>query len=323
MPITAETPVQHMPLKDSSGNTFWIKRDDLLPFSFGGNKVRIAKAFMDDCDAKGCDAIIMYGDRRSNLCRVLGAMCSSSGRECVMIATSENEDGNPVPFNERIIKSLGIKVIETEKNKIPEAVDRAFEILRKKGKKPYYIYGNRFGEGNEAAAVSAYAEASGEILDWQERSGITVDYVFTACGTGSTLAGLAVGLTEAGSDAKIVGISISSRSPHRAEECVNRAVRAWYQAEGREVPQRLYDHLCVETKYNCGGYGISNDRVENLITKVFESTSIPLDHTYTGKAMLGMLDYLKEHDVKKKNVLLLHTGGLPLFFDDMVLAAER
>lgn len=33
------------PIQGYGENSFYIKRDDLLPFSFGGNKVRIAQEF--------------------------------------------------------------------------------------------------------------------------------------------------------------------------------------------------------------------------------------------------------------------------------------
>ena len=318
MPILTRTPVQRLELPDEGGNRFWIKRDDLLPFSFGGNKVRIAKAFLEDCTAKGCDAMILYGDRRSNLCRVLGALCRAAGMECVMIATSEHEEAGPEPFNEQMIRSLGIRILPCEKNAIADAVDAAMELLAREGKKPYYIYGNRLGQGNEAAAVSAYADASRELFSWKEESGVKADYVFTACGTGSTLAGLACGMTEGGSDARIVGISISSRSAARAEECVQRAVEAWYGREGKTVPHRLRECLSVECGYNCGGYGVRDGRVDDLIRTVFETSSVPLDPTYTGKAMRGMLDYLEEKKIREKDILFLHTGGTPLFYDSLL-----
>ena len=40
---------------------------------------------------------------------------------------------------------------------------------------------------------------------------------------------------------------------------------------------------------------------------------IPLDATYTGKAFMGMTEYIKE--IKERNILFIHTGGTPLFFD--------
>lgn len=320
-PLTAVTPVQEIPFADAGGNHLWIKRDDLLPFSFGGNKVRIAASFLEDCKSKGCDAMILYGDRRSNLCRVLSAMNTASFLDTVMIETSENEQPDTVPFNERMIRLHGIRILPCRKTEIRSTVEYAMEVLRTEGKKPYYIYGNSLGEGNEGTAADAYVRASDEILAWEKASGIPIDYVFTACGTGSTLAGLAVGLLEGGSRAEVIGISISSRSPERARSCVCRAAYDWYRRAGRIAPDCLETHLTVETAYNCGGYGRKDQRVLDLIRRVFLETSIPLDPTYTGKAFRGMLDYLKDHRIQEKNILFLHTGGTPLFFD--LLAEEN
>ena len=58
-----ETPLYEL-FQDEAGNRIFIKRDDLLPFSLGGNKVRIAEAFLKDMNNRGCDALIGYGDLR-------------------------------------------------------------------------------------------------------------------------------------------------------------------------------------------------------------------------------------------------------------------
>lgn len=74
-----DTIIQRLAMDDPAGNEFYIKRDDLLPFSIGGNKVRIAEAFYQDMKAKGGDTMIIYGSRHSNLCRVLSDLCFSRG----------------------------------------------------------------------------------------------------------------------------------------------------------------------------------------------------------------------------------------------------
>ena len=38
---------------ENDDNDLYIKRDDLIPFSFGGNKVRIAAEFIDDMAEQG------------------------------------------------------------------------------------------------------------------------------------------------------------------------------------------------------------------------------------------------------------------------------
>ena len=43
----SETIIQKLKLT-TNNNEFYVKRDDLLPFCFGGNKARIAKTFLED-----------------------------------------------------------------------------------------------------------------------------------------------------------------------------------------------------------------------------------------------------------------------------------
>lgn len=64
-----ETPIQKLIWDGDDGNEVYMKRDDLLPFSIGGNKVRISEAFYEDMRAKGCDSMIIYGSRHSKIGR--------------------------------------------------------------------------------------------------------------------------------------------------------------------------------------------------------------------------------------------------------------
>ena len=48
---------------------------------------------------------------------------------------------------------------------------------------------------------------------------------------------------------------------------------------------------------------------------MYQKEGIPLDLVYTGKAFYGMEKYLEKENIKGKNILFLHTGGTPLFFN--------
>ena len=67
----------------------------------------------------------------------------------------------------------------------------------------------------------------------------------------------------------------------------------------------------------CGGYGKYNDSILETIKKVFETSGIPLNSTYTGKAFWGMEKYIELENITGKNILFVNTGGSPLFFDDL------
>ena len=83
------TPIQEI-RERLNDNRFFIKRDDILPISFGGNKVRKAVLFFDDLEKQGCDCIVTYGSSSSNHCRIVANLAASKGIPCYII--SPNED---------------------------------------------------------------------------------------------------------------------------------------------------------------------------------------------------------------------------------------
>ncbi len=67
--------------------------------------------------------------------------------------------------------------------------------------------------------------------------------------------------------------------------------------------------------YTGDGYGRQNEDINNTIREMLVKYGIPMDSTYTGKAFTGMKKYIETNDIKEKNILFIHTGGTPLFFD--------
>ena len=67
------------------------------------------------------------------------------------------------------------------------------------------------------------------------------------------------------------------------------------------------------TKYILGGYAEYNTEIKNLIIKMLQTYQLPLDPNYTGKAFWGLTKELEK--IKGENVLFIHTGGTPLFYD--------
>ena len=106
-----------------------------------------------------------------------------------------------------------------------------------------------------------------------------------------------------------------------AEKILDATVRDWFEKRGLALPSDYAGHLDLCTSYTCGGYGARDARVDALIEEALLRCALPLDPTYTGKALRGALDYLRDNDVSNASVLFLHTGGTPLFYD--YLASTR
>ena len=288
-------------------NSIFIKRDDLIPFSFGGNKARKAKLFFDDLINNKYDCIVTYGSSSSNHCRIIANMASCNNLPCYIITPSENIKETS---NRRMIKLFGAKFVECELSSIKNTIDSLLERLKIDGKKPYFIQGG--GHGN--IGTQAYVDAFNEIIEFEKDNGIKFDYIFHASGTGTTQAGLVCGNLITKSNKKIVGISIARKNPY-GKNIVYESVKSYLYKEG--IEKINIENIDFIDDYIVDGYGHYNYEIIKTVKEVLIENGIPLDVTYTGKAFWGMKEYIKENKISNKNILFIHTGGTPLFLDDL------
>ena len=299
-------------------NAFFIKRDDLLPFAFGGNKVRIAAEYIKDMYSKNKDCIIGYGGVKSNLVRALSWYCVRLQIPC--IAVCPVDDGSANSFNERISAMCGVTFFKCHTSEVAATVEKAFEFCEERGLSPYYINGNKFGEGNESTPVHAYVSAYKEILHFERENDLNFDYIFLPTGTGMTQAGLLCGAADNNSKTKVIGVSIARRSG--AAAVVLKKYLDSFTA--RYNYKKISDNdIHITDAYLCGGYGKYHTEVEAIVHEIYKEHGIPLDTTYSGKAFYGMMQFIQEAKINKKNILFLHTGGTPLFFDYVMSQKEK
>lgn len=307
------TPIQLLESREDD-NQIYMKREDLLPFSFGGNKVRFAQAFLEDMERKQCDAMLIYGGYHSNLCRILAAACAGRGIPCSMIHNVDDVDPGEISCNMHLIRSSGVREYRCRKGEIAPVVQAALNDFRQEGYNPYYIYGNIYGQGNVTVPMEAYLAVYQEILQQEAELGCYFDYIFLASSTNTTQSGLLAGHLLVGDARKIVGISVT-RSSERAVAVINENLQEYQDKRGITFHDSTESEILVEDKYLAGGYSRWNREIIEVIRSVYRTEGIGLDPTYTGKAFWGMLEYLKEQKITGKRILFLHTGGTPLFFD--------
>ena len=297
------TPIDKLKVKLNSNN-FFVKRDDLLPFSFGGNKARKAVYFFDEIEKRNNDVVVTYGSSSSNHCRVVANMAKSRGLDCYIITPQE---GHKETNNSKMVALLGAKIIKTPLENVANTIEQVMEHL-KKDHNPYFIQGG--GHGN--IGTQAYVDAYKEIKDYEKEKRIKFDYIFLASGTGTTQAGLVAGkIKHKDDDKKIIGVSIARANP-RGESVVIQSVKDYFM-DGKDYVEEIN----FIDKYICGGYGKSNTEITKVIKEVLSYEGMSLNLTYTGKAFWGMKCYIEENNIMNKNILFINTGGTPLFFDDL------
>lgn len=286
-----------------NSNNFYIKRDDLVPFSFGGNKARKAVYFFKEIEKNNCDTVITYGSSGSNHCRIIANMAAAKGLKCYIISPIEEYIDTS---NVKIIGLFGADIIKTPVTDVSKTIKETIKELSKK-RRPYFIQGG--GHGN--LGTQAYVDVYKEISEFEIKNNIKFDYIFHASGTGTTQAGLVVGQIMAKDEnKKIVGISIARKEPYGKDVVIG------------SIKDYLGDVDCGEyviftDEYICGGYGKYNREIADTVKKVLIKNGIALNTTYTGKAFWGMNNYIQKNDIEGKNILFINTGGTPLFFDDL------
>ncbi len=286
-------------------NKIFIKRDDLIPFSFGGNKARKAKYFFKEIIDNDYNYVITYGSASSNHCRIIANVARKYNLKCTIISTEKEEKTN----NKIMCEIFGAEFVYCDVNDVKKTIYEQVNEKKALGYKPYFIQGG--GHGN--LGTQAYVDAFKEIANFEDTNNIKFDYIFHASGTGTTQAGLVIGKVINNSKAKIVGISIARPLP-RGRDVIIESIKD-YVTENKVECKLKKDDIVFIDKYICGGYGKYSKEIEETIINLLESEGIPLDTTYTGKAFWGMEQYIKENDIKNKNILFIHTGGTPIFFD--------
>lgn len=301
-----ETPIQ---LIEKGENNLYIKRDDLIPFSFGGNKVRIAYEYIKNLQEKNCTCMVAYGNSKSNLCRAIANMCNIYDIDCYVISPIEDGEEYVQTNNSIIVEQLAKKITTCRKSEVPETIENVLKELNNSGEVPYYIY----DEENVQVAMKSYIKAYKEIKNYEEKNKIHFDFIFLASGTGTTQSGLICGqIINKDVDREIIGISIA-RNKQRGMNVIENNLNVYLNNNNLKNNIK-YDFV---DEYVLDGYGKYNMEVQKIIKNMLFTNGIPLDSTYTGKAYWGMTKYIEKNGIINKNILFIHTGGTPIFFDNI------
>lgn len=303
-----DTPI-HM-LSKVNGNNLYVKREDFIPYSFGGNKARKALLFFEQIDQGGYDCVVTYGSSSSNHCRVIANMAAERNMPCYIISP---EEASKKTYNSEMMNFFGANFIVCPITEVYNTIEKTLADLKSQSCNPYFIEGG--GHGN--IGTQAYVDCYEEIRRFEKAYGLHFDYIFHATGTGTTQAGLVCGQLIDCDERKIVGISIARINP-RGRDVVRDSIVSYLSAKKIDVShEQIENAIMYVDDYVGEGYGVSSSKVKKSIAAALRMYGIPFDSTYTGKAFDGMLDYIDKMCITKKNVLFIHTGGTPLFFDEM------
>jgi D-cysteine desulfhydrase family pyridoxal phosphate-dependent enzyme len=278
-----------------------VKRDDLTALAGGGNKVRKLEYLCADALAAGADTLVTGGGRQSNHVRMTAAAANRLGLACTVVLASERPSVST--GNVLLDELLGPEMVwagDIDYGPLEERIVVESERLRADGRVPYTI---PIGGASTIGAL-AYVAAAQELR--AQTPG--VDLVVVADGSGGTHAGLVAGF---GDHSKVLGVDVGTRPdlddavPHMASEVATAA----------ELPTPT-GATQVDHDHFGDNYGDPTDACRDALTMAARLEGLVLDPVYTGKAMVALIAAVREGriDASSRQVVFLHTGGLPALF---------
>lgn len=279
---------------DKSGVEFFVKRDDLIPDFFGGNKVR-KNAFILSAMKNLPDVIITNGGAESNHARVCSLMARKIGIESHLVLHGCKTLSEFYNGNDFIISCASSRVSYVSPEGISDEIATQKSYYESLGKTVEVIPGGAHSlEGAEAYLVA---------VDELE---VKPDYIFFASGTGATQAGITAGIKLKGWDTKVIGISVAREQ--------KRGINAIYDIYSLLCDKYNLEHdksdINFLDDYRFGGYSKFDRNLIDFIKETIEKQSIPLDPVYTAKAYFGMISETSKIKMTRgTKVLFWHTGG--------------
>ncbi len=290
-----------------SPHQIFIKRDDLTGCTLTGNKIRKLEFLAVDYEKQGADVLITCGGVQSNHARATAVLAAETGLKSHLVLRGSPEEGRGGNF---FLKQLvGAKVTfitadeyRDQRNEIMEQIAHDYA---KQGQKAYII---PEGASNALGAMGYLHAVSEMVQQWKELK-VRFDLMVVPVGSGGTYAGLLLGKHLYKLDIEVIGFNVADT----AEYFVNRIFEISQEVKrdyGLDAGIKKSDIHIIDG-YVGIGYAKSRPEEIELIQRIARENGLILDPVYTGKAMYGLLEQLKQGNLKKyKNILFIHTGGI-------------
>jgi 1-aminocyclopropane-1-carboxylate deaminase/D-cysteine desulfhydrase-like pyridoxal-dependent ACC family enzyme len=278
-----------------------MKRDDLLSFAMGGNKVRKLQAVAAEAIAARADTLITCGGIQSNHARVTAAAGAALGLRVVLVL-----DGAPpatATANALLDRLFGaeIRYVATREARAP-LMETVAADLRAAGHRPFLV---PLGASTPTGALG-FARGVAEVV----AGGCRPQTIVSATSSGGTQAGLIAGSALLGLKTRVIGVSADdpaaslSRTVTQLLEAMAMRLGAKPSSVGADAPVEVDDGWVGE------GYGVPTPASIEALELVARTEGILLDPVYTAKAMASLLARVRDGAfAPDQTVLFWHTGG--------------
>jgi D-cysteine desulfhydrase family pyridoxal phosphate-dependent enzyme len=303
------------------GPRLFVKRDDMTGLGLGGNKLRKLEYAFAEAQSLGATVVITIGGPQSNHVRLTTAAANRLGLRTILVLRGDEPafttgnllvDGILGPAEIHFVGAEGFPSKGDMDRIADEKASQIAARLEAEGEIPYVI-----PNGCKAFhGAIGYAGCVLETVDQLQTAHLAADAIVSAVGTSSTLTGLILGShLYAQGEIDVIGISVASPADAIASRIARQLDEAVERLEiNMTIPESSIEIL---DRYVGPGYGIPTDEMREAVLLTARSEGVVLDPVYTGKAMAGLIDLIRNGRFERDEVVVfLHTGGTPGLFAD-------
>jgi D-cysteine desulfhydrase len=292
------TPLEPMErLSDRVGAEIWVKRDGLTHVVYGGNKVRKFEFVFGDVLRKKARAVLTGGGLGSHHTLAAAVVARQFGLQPVCAYYCQ-PIGEEVHHNLHRSSPLGIDAHFCG-DYVGLVVSLVWQYLRwlvRTGRPPYFIYPGAPGTLGTLGYVNAAFEIEAQL---RQKGTPAPEAIFVAVGSCGTFAGLLLGARLAGLDSHMVGVRVIEEDVAnriKIARMVNRAA-CYLQRCDRSIPgvELEPEEVDLRDGYLGAGYAHPTAEAQRAVELVAGTEGLPLETTYTGKAMAALLDHARRY----------------------------
>lgn len=298
--IHSSTPLYKMRYRIGKTNVY-IKREDVIEFAFGGNKVRLFEYLAAEIKKSHAAKLITFGSIHSNHLRVAAFIAAYLDVDADLIVLTEDGRMQASP-NLELAKLYGnVTIIPCKTKDAHDFIDEYLAAQDKKGVKYYWISGG----GQNSISPLGYVDAGKEIIRQLNDLNVEIDAAFVPCGTGTTQTGLICSIKEF----PLYGITVA-RTVDRCINVISDLLEKMSVLGYADMSYAERIHVISSNKQ----YGIIDEDIRRIIITVLKTDGLLLDPIYNAKSFLGMTQFLNQNS-GINNVLYINTGGTPNIFE--------
>ncbi|CCM80349.1 MULTISPECIES: 1-aminocyclopropane-1-carboxylate deaminase [Rhizobium] len=292
----------------------YVKREDCNSgLSFGGNKLRKLEYIIPDAIASGADTLVSVGGVQSNHTRMVAAVAAKIGMKCLLIQESwvPGVDANYDRVGNILISRLmgaEVRLVDAGFDMgASESLERAVEDVKQQGGRPYKIPA---GASEHRFGGLGYVGFASELRDQERQLGFVFDFIVVCTVTGSTQAGMVVGLSKDGRQRNVIGIDASG-IPEKARAEVLKIAKRTQRLVDPSISIQAGDVVLFDD-YAYPHYGVPSADTVRAIRLCAQLEGIVTDPVYEGKSMQGLIDLVQTgYFPDRSKVLFVHLGGGP------------